>query len=128
MMLAFGWAWLTHCARIDWVKLQIPDYPKIVKKPMDLRTMREKLEAGEYLSPEKFRQDFQLIIKNCFAYNAPGTPVNQAGIELQHIFEEKWRAMPPERRQVESEDESEEDEEDDEEVERARECQVYSCQ
>ncbi|KAI0034904.1 Bromodomain-containing protein [Vararia minispora EC-137] len=101
---------------VDWVKLQIPDYPKIVKKPMDLRTMREKLDSGDYPNAEKFRQDFLLIFKNCFAYNAPGTPVNQAGIELQHLFEEKWRGLPPERRAVESEDEDEEDEDEDDDL------------
>ncbi|KAI0067882.1 Bromodomain-containing protein [Artomyces pyxidatus] len=96
---------------VDWVRLQIPDYPRIVKKPMDLSTMRRKLDAGEYPTSDKFRDDFKLIISNCFLYNAVGTPVNQAGLELQRIFDEKWKGLPP--LHAESEDEEEEEESDD---------------
>ena len=102
---------------LDWVKLAIPDYPKIVKKPMDLSTMRGKLDNGAYSTAEKFRDDFKLIISNCYLYNPPGTPVHQAGLELKKLFEEKWKGLPPLR--PESEDEEEEDDTDTEE-ERAR--------
>ncbi|KAI0314993.1 Bromodomain-containing protein, partial [Amylostereum chailletii] len=103
---------------VDWQRLGIPDYPKIIKKPMDLLTMRQKLDNGDYASAEKFRQDFALIIKNCFEYNSPGTPVNQAGIELQHLFEDKWKGLPS-LRTVESEDDDEDVEESDDERARA---------
>ncbi|KAH9964441.1 Bromodomain-containing protein [Russula dissimulans] len=102
---------------VDWVKLAIPDYPKIVKKPMDLSTMRSKLDSVAYATADKFRDDFKLIISNCFLYNPPGTPVHQAGLELKKLFEEKWKGLPPLR--AESEDEEEEDDTDTEE-ERAR--------
>jgi bromodomain-containing factor 1 len=100
--------------RVDWVKLGIPDYPKIVKKPMDLSSMRSKLDSGAYSTAEKFRDDLKLIINNCFLYNPPGTPVHQAGIELKKLFEEKWKGLPP------LEEDEEEEEESDSEDERAR--------
>jgi hypothetical protein len=104
---------------LDWVKLAIPDYPKIVKKPMDLSTMRGKIDSGAYPTADKFRDDFKLIISNCFLYNPPGTPVHQAGVDLKKLFEEKWKGLPPLR--PESEDEEEEDDTDtDEERARAR--------
>ncbi len=102
----------------DWVKLSIPDYPKIVKKPMDFGTMRGKLDSGAYTMAEKFRDDFKLILNNCFLYNPPGTPVHQAGLELKKLFEEKWKGLPPLR--AESEDEEEEDSDTDEERTRSR--------
>jgi len=102
---------------LDWVKLSIPDYPKIVKKPMDLGTMRGKLDSGAYPTAEKFRDDFKLIISNCFLYNPPGTPVHQAGSELKKLFEEKWKGLPP--LQAESEDEEDNDSESDDERARA---------
>ncbi|KAF8273774.1 Bromodomain-containing protein [Lactarius quietus] len=102
---------------VDWVKLSIPDYPKIVKKPMDLSTMRAKLDSGAYATAEKFRDDIKLIINNCFLYNPPGTLVHQAGIDLRKLFEEKWKGLPPLR--AESEDEEEDDSESDEERTRA---------
>lgn len=97
----------------DWVKLDIPNYPKIVKKPMDLSTMRKKLENHEYTNAQKFFHDFKLMIRNCFDFNPAGTPVNQAGIELQRLFDERWKSLPP-LHEV-SEDEEEEDDDDSEE-------------
>ena len=79
----------------DWEKLNIPSYPKIIKHPMDLSTMRKRLESGQYPNADKFYQDFKLMIRNCFTFNPAGTPVNLAGQELQRIFEEKWRNLPP---------------------------------
>jgi chitin synthase len=34
----------------DWVKRELPTYPRIVKKPMDLATIRKKLDKQEYTS------------------------------------------------------------------------------
>jgi hypothetical protein len=102
---------------VDWVRMELPDYPKVIKKPMDLTTMRRKLDNGEYATPMKFYEDFRLMIRNCFTYNPIGTIVNQAGIELQRVFDEKWRGLPPLRKPP-SEDEEEEEEEDDEERQR----------
>jgi hypothetical protein len=84
---------------------------------MDLSTMKKKLEGHEYSTAQKFYDDFKLMIRNCFLFNPAGTPVNQAGIELQRLFDEKWRGLPP-LHEV-SDDDEEEDEYDSEE-ERAR--------
>ena len=57
----------------------IPEYPKVVKKPMDLSTMKKKLDAGKYPTPEKSRDDFRLMIKNCLLFNPPDNPIHEAG-------------------------------------------------
>ena len=44
-------------------------YYTIVKEPMDLTTMKEKIEAGKYKSPGDFVADFQLMLKNCRTFN-----------------------------------------------------------
>lgn len=36
---------------------------------MDLQTMEDKLDNGEYGSLQQFRDDFQLIVDNCRQYN-----------------------------------------------------------
>ncbi|KAH8100556.1 hypothetical protein BXZ70DRAFT_892966, partial [Cristinia sonorae] len=100
---------------VDWVRLEIPSYPKIIKKPMDLSTMRKKLDAGEYVSADKFHDDFKLMIRNCFTFNPSGTPVNLAGQELQRLFDEKWKNLPPLVALDPSDDEDEELEEEDDE-------------
>ncbi|KAH7908264.1 hypothetical protein BJ138DRAFT_1103658 [Hygrophoropsis aurantiaca] len=103
---------------VDPIKLDIPTYYKVIKKPMDMATMRKKLENHEYPTAIKFFDDFKLMIRNCFTFNPPGTPVNQAGIDLQRLFDEKWKSLPPLHEG--SEEEEEEEEEEDSEEERAR--------
>jgi hypothetical protein len=62
---------------------------------MDMSMMQKKLDAGEYPNTTKFFGDFKLMIRNCFVFNPLGMPVNQAGINLQRLFDEKWRHLPP---------------------------------
>lgn len=108
------------CSRgSDPVKLDIPMYPKIIKKPMDMSTMRKKLESGEYPNASKFYDDFKLMIRNCFTFNPHGTPVNQAGTELQRLFDEKWKNLPTLHDVSEEEEEEDVDEEEDD---RKRRC------
>jgi histone acetyltransferase len=45
------------------------DYREVIEQPMDLRTMGEKLENGEYANLEQFVDDAQLIFDNCRFYN-----------------------------------------------------------
>ena len=49
------------------------DYPKYVKKPMDLNTISRKLKDGKYQTVENVLDDIQLIFDNCKVYNAPGS-------------------------------------------------------
>lgn len=79
---------------VDWVALEIPDYPKIIRRPMDLSTMSRKLEHGKYNSATAFENDFKLLINNCFTFNGPASPVNQMGDKLRILFYEKWRELP----------------------------------
>ena len=88
----------------------IPEYPKIIKKPMDLSTIKKKLDAGEYHSPDRFRDDFKLMIKNCMTFNPPGNPVHEAGKSLQSLFDEKWKNLPvPRSHDMSDDDDDEED-------------------
>lgn len=75
---------------VDPVALNIPNYHKVIKQPMDLYTMTEKLHNGEYESPKAFEADFNLMLKNCFKFNPEGHAVHTAGVELDKLFKEKW--------------------------------------
>jgi hypothetical protein len=52
--------------------VQIPDYFDIVKSPMDLGTIRQHLEANEYVEPRVLAADVRLVFHNAMLYNAPG--------------------------------------------------------
>jgi len=56
--------------------------------------MRKKLAEYEYPNAQAFFRDFKLMIRDCFRFNPVGTPVNLAGIELQRLFDEKWKDLP----------------------------------
>ena len=44
-------------------------YYSVVRKPMDLSKMEEKLENGSYKRLSQFKKDFHLIVDNCKQYN-----------------------------------------------------------
>ncbi|RLN60679.1 hypothetical protein BBP00_00005846 [Phytophthora kernoviae] len=47
----------------------VPNYYLIVKRPMDLSTMRDKLNDEEYTCFEQFMDDIQLIVRNANVFN-----------------------------------------------------------
>jgi Bromodomain len=96
---------------VDYVKLDLPHYPKVIKKPMDMSSILHKLTVGEYVDARAFHADFKLMIKNCFTFNPAGTPVHQAGVALNEVFDERWASLPP--LYGETDDEGEDGEESD---------------
>ncbi|KAI6785317.1 TFIID associated protein [Emericellopsis cladophorae] len=71
----------------------VPDYFDKVKRPMDLTTIKIKMDRREYANEEEFVTDMRQIFENCFAYWKRDTPMYQAGEKLQKTFEEKYRGM-----------------------------------
>jgi transcription initiation factor TFIID subunit 2 len=67
-----------------------PDYYNIIKNPMDLSTIRKKLESNAYPNKDAFAADIRLMINNCFLFNPPGTPVYNQGMQLEDLFDEQW--------------------------------------
>lgn len=62
---------------------EVPDYVDIVKHPMDLSTMRNKLETGMYYTLDDLEADFDLMIRNCLAYNNRDTVYYRAGVRMR---------------------------------------------
>ncbi|NWI13322.1 TIF1A factor, partial [Crypturellus soui] len=84
----------------DPVPLTVPDYYKIIKKPMDLSTIKKRLQVTDlfYTKPEDFVADFRLIFKNCAEFNEPDSEVADAGMKLEAYFEELLKNLYPERK------------------------------
>ncbi|KAE9450286.1 hypothetical protein C3L33_17812, partial [Rhododendron williamsianum] len=55
-------------------KKEAPDYLKIIKHPMDLSTIKEKVRKLEYKSREEFRHDVWQITYNAHKYNDGRNP------------------------------------------------------
>ncbi|KAJ1936312.1 hypothetical protein FBU59_005094 [Linderina macrospora] len=75
---------------VDTVLDGCPTYYDVIKNPMDLRTIRENLDARKYTSMDEFAADVRLMLANCFAFNPAGTPVHVMGKELETAFEREW--------------------------------------
>lgn len=110
---------------VDPVALNIPNYHNIIKKPMDLSTVQQKLRAGEYENAKEMEADMRLIFKNCYKFNIPGDPTYTAGQRLEEVFNNKWSQKtrwlethePANVRHSDSSDEGSEEEVDSEEDE-----------
>jgi hypothetical protein len=61
---------------VDWKGLGLTDYLDIVKKPMDLGTIKNKIETNEYESAEDIANDIRLVWTNCMLYNRDGSEVS----------------------------------------------------
>eukprot|EP00803_Ostreobium_quekettii_P000531 evm.model.scf_1159.5 EVM.evm.TU.scf_1159.5 scf_1159:36174-39387(+) len=68
----------------------VPDYYNIIREPMDLGTIRDKLKKGSYSSPKEFAEDMRLIWKNCKLYNKKGDFVERLGDRASMLFENLW--------------------------------------
>ncbi|GIY66254.1 bromodomain adjacent to zinc finger domain protein 2B [Caerostris extrusa] len=72
---------------------QFPTYRKVIKKPMDIATMKSRLESGQYKNREDFANDARLIFDNCETFNEDESPVGQAGHSMRHFFETRWAEL-----------------------------------
>jgi len=75
---------------VDWKKLGIPDYPKIIKKPMDLSKVDKKLGRGDYATAEFFMMDMQLIFANAKTFNAEGSQIYEMAQNVENTFMELY--------------------------------------
>ena len=116
---------------VDPVALNIPNYLKIVKKPMDFGTIRQKLDLGEYENAKEFEADARQVFKNCYLFNPEGDSVNALGKRFEAIFNDEWnkkrdwleentpssgQRSPASSDDEDSEEEEEEEEEDEEQM------------
>ncbi|XP_071605909.1 bromodomain testis-specific protein [Heliangelus exortis] len=80
---------------VDAAKLNLPDYYSVIKKPMDLTTIRKRLEHNYYTKAEECIADFRTMFSNCYTYNKPGDDVVLMAQELEKVFLQKIAQMPP---------------------------------
>lgn len=73
---------------------EVLDYYEVIKEPMDLSTMEDKLEKDSYPNPEDFIKDAMLIFKNCHFYNNETTAYAKAANKLQRAMWNKIKETP----------------------------------
>lgn len=112
---------------VDPVALAIPTYFKVVKKPMDMQTIRDKLNKAQYQNMKEFETDLKQIWANCVKFNGEGHPLTNIARDYERMFDEElskkndWIAQHapesvPQSAAEESDEEDEYEEDEEEEV------------
>ena len=82
-------------APVDYIGLNILDYPKIITHPMDLGTVKKNLLNGEYKIFQDFMSDINLIWKNCRTYNLPGSEIvkmaNHCDKKIKQLIDKQFK-------------------------------------
>uniref|UniRef100_A0A672HTJ7 histone acetyltransferase n=1 Tax=Salarias fasciatus TaxID=181472 RepID=A0A672HTJ7_SALFA len=72
---------------VDPMLLGIPDYFDIVKNPIDLSTIKRKLDTGQYQEPWQYVDDVWLMFNNAWLYNRKTSRVYKYCTKLAEVFE-----------------------------------------
>uniref|UniRef100_A0A452VGI8 Bromodomain containing 3 n=1 Tax=Ursus maritimus TaxID=29073 RepID=A0A452VGI8_URSMA len=81
---------------VDAEALELHDYHDIIKHPMDLSTVKKKMDGREYADAQGFAADVRLMFSNCYKYNPPDHEVVAMARKLQDVFEMRFAKMPDE--------------------------------
>ncbi|KAI4903257.1 hypothetical protein NFI96_024557 [Prochilodus magdalenae] len=85
---------------VDAVQLNLPDYYTIIKNPMDLSTIKKRLENNYYWKAMECIEDFNTMFTNCYVYNRPGDDIVLMAQVLEKLFLEKVADMPQDECEV----------------------------
>lgn len=64
----------------------LQDYHKVIKHPMDLGTIKKRLENNYYWCGKECIQDFNTMFNNCYVYNKPGEDVVVMAQTLEKLY------------------------------------------
>ena len=78
---------------VDPVAFNIPDYFEVVKHPMDLGTVRKKLENNQYVNLNDFARDTRRVFNNAILYNGENSEVNMLAKQYGQLFEKEYNKL-----------------------------------
>lgn len=67
-------------------KVQYPDYFAIIKEPIDLKIIAQRIQTGYYKSTNTMAKDIDLLTKNAKTYNEPGSQVFKDANTIKKLF------------------------------------------
>lgn len=74
--------------------VDFPEYLETVREPMDISTIRHRLDANQYDNAEAFIRDFQLIFKNSKSYNTDRRSlIYKMTLRLSSLFEARCESI-----------------------------------
>merc|ERR1719489_654781 len=88
-----GYAWPFY-KPVDAETLGLHDYHSVIKHPMDLGTVKTKMDNREYTTATEFERDVMMIFANCYQYNSAEHDVVTMARKLEEVFKAKILRMP----------------------------------
>lgn len=85
-------AW-PFCKPVDYERLGLTDYTRIVKRPMDLGTIKKKLDGGTITAFEDFASHVRLVFRNAILYNPSHDFHHREALALLDFFERDYAEM-----------------------------------
>ena len=70
---------------MDAEALGLHDYHDIIKKPMDLGTVKTNMDNRQYTTAQDFASDVRMIFKNCYVYNPETHDVVAMARKLEEV-------------------------------------------
>uniref|UniRef100_A0A914XR24 Bromodomain adjacent to zinc finger domain protein 2B n=1 Tax=Plectus sambesii TaxID=2011161 RepID=A0A914XR24_9BILA len=71
----------------------VPLYKKIIRKPIDLSVIRNKLAANKYETEAQFCDDVKQMFDNCKIFNEDDSAIGKAGTALRRFFNRRWKEL-----------------------------------
>ncbi|KAL1619540.1 hypothetical protein SLS56_010034 [Neofusicoccum ribis] len=84
-------------------KRQLPDYYEVIKEPMALSIIKQKVHGREYKDFEEYVRDFSLITYNAQVYNRQDSQAYQDALVIKEFFESELKRLIKEKIVVEEE-------------------------
>ncbi|ODN97046.1 hypothetical protein I350_08025 [Cryptococcus amylolentus CBS 6273] len=80
---------------VEQLVAQLPDYATVIKRPIDLNHIKQKLTEGLYDDVQQVDEDMRLMASNAMKFNPVGHEVHTSATQLLQVWDEKWRSLPP---------------------------------
>uniref|UniRef100_A0A0K2UZD9 Uncharacterized protein n=1 Tax=Lepeophtheirus salmonis TaxID=72036 RepID=A0A0K2UZD9_LEPSM len=65
---------------------ELPDYYEVIKRPIDILKIMDRIESGKYIDMESLEKDFLLLCSNTQKYNEDDSLIHEDSIVLQSVF------------------------------------------
>ena len=79
---------------VDYVALNLPNYPTIVTNPMDLKTLEDNVRADKYTTVNAVVASFNQIVENSRLFNGPEHLVTAQANDMRKSFDKAMEKLP----------------------------------
>merc|ERR1712241_884769 len=85
---------------------ELPDYYEIIRKPVDISKIQQRIDDDKYDDMDALEKDFMLMCKNTQQYNEDGSLIFEDSIVLQSVFSNARERIEQEPDEADEEDDN----------------------